>query len=442
MGCAAQAALRFARCAPYSAAMLDIRLIRENPELVKQRLAARGGDLHLQVDALIEIDAARRRRETQLQHLQGDRKRISKEIGGRKARGEETSEVEAQVRAIGDQISELNREATESENQQREMLLGLPNLPHEAAPVGADASANPVVKIWGEKPEVTSPLDHVKLGERLGLFDLERAAKMSGSGFVCLTGIGARLQRALIQFCLDLHTREHGYVEMSPPFLVRPEAVEGTGQLPKFRDQLYHCSEDDVFLVPTAEVPVTNFHRDEILTPAGLPKRYVAYTPCFRREAGAAGVGTRGMIRVHQFDKVELVKITMPEDSFAELDSLTADAERVLQALGLHYRIIELCTGDLGFGSAKTYDIEVWAPGQNAYLEVSSCSNFTDFQARRMNLKFKDSDGKNRFCHTLNGSGTAMPRLYVALIETYQQPDGSVRLPAPLHALAGTDRLG
>jgi seryl-tRNA synthetase len=321
-------------------------------------------------------------------------------------------------------------------------LLGLPNLPHDAAPQGADASANPVVKTWGDHPQIANPLDHVKLGERLGLFDLERAAKISGSGFVCFTGDGARLQRALINYCLDLHTREHGYVEMSPPFLVRPDALVGTSQLPKFRDQLFHCAEDDAFLVPTAEVPVTNFHREEILTPGDLPKKFVAYTPCFRREAGAAGVGTRGMIRVHQFDKVELVKITRPETSFAELDALTADAERVLQTLGLHYRIIELCTGDLGFGSAKTYDIEVWAPGQNAYLEVSSCSNFTDFQARRMNLRFKDAEGKNRFCHTLNGSGTAMPRLYVALLETYQQQDGSVVIPEPLRAYLGAERIG
>ena len=250
------------------------------------------------------------------------------------------------------------------------------------------------------------------------------------------------LFRSLINYCLDLHTRDHGYVEMSPPLLVRADALEGTTQLPKFRDQLYHCGEDDVFLVPTAEVPVTNFHRDEILAPADLPKRYVAYTPCFRREAGAAGIGTRGIIRVHQFDKVELVKIVEPENSFAELDALTADAERVLQTLGLHYQIIELCTGDIGFGAAKTYDIEVWAPGQNAYLEVSSCSNFTDYQARRMNLKFKDAEGKNRYVHTLNGSGTAMPRLYVALLETYQQGDGSVLIPEPLRPYAGADRLG
>ena len=421
--------------------MLDIRLIRENPDYVKQRLATRGGALHLQVDAVLEIDAARRRRETELQRLQGDRKRISKDIGAKKAKGEDTSEIEAHVRKIGEEISELNREATESENAQRAMLLGIPNLPHDDAPIGHDASQNPVVKTWGEKPQITNPLDHVKLGEKLGLFDLERATKISGSGFVCYTGPGARLLRALVNYCLDLHTREHGYTEMSPPLLVRADALEGTTQLPKFRDQLYHCAEDDVFLVPTAEVPVTNFHREEILAPADLPKRYVAYTPCFRREAGAAGLGTRGIIRVHQFDKIELVKIVEPETSFAELDTLTANAERILQTLGLHYQIIELCTGDIGFGAAKTYDIEVWAPGQNAYLEVSSCSNFTDYQARRMNLKFKDAEGKNRYCHTLNGSGTAMPRLYVALLETYQQADGSVLIPEPLRPYVGADRL-
>ena len=422
--------------------MLDIRLIRENPDYVKQRLATRGGAVHLQIDAVLEIDAARRRRETELQRLQGDRKRISKEIGAKKGKGEDTSEIEAHVRTIGEEISELNREATESEIAQRTMLLGIPNLPHDAAPVGADASQNPVVKTWGEKPQLVNPLDHAKLGEKLGLFDLERATKISGSGFVCYTGPGARLLRALVNYCLDLHTRDHGYVEMSPPLLVRADALEGTTQLPKFRDQLYHCGEDDVFLVPTAEVPVTNFHRDEILAPADLPKRYVAYTPCFRREAGAAGIGTRGIIRVHQFDKVELVKIVEPENSFAELDSLTADAERVLQTLGLHYQIIELCTGDIGFGAAKTYDIEVWAPGQNAYLEVSSCSNFTDYQARRMNLKFKDAEGKNRYVHTLNGSGTAMPRLYVALLETYQQADGSVLIPEALRPYVGAERIG
>ena len=422
--------------------MLDIRLIRENPDLVKTRLATRGGDAHLQINAILEIDTERRKLETRLQHLNGERKRISKEIGGKKARGEDTAEIEAQVRGFGDEITELNKQTADADESQRDLLLNLPNLPHEAATVGKDASENPVVKTWGEKPTLDfTPLDHIKLGEKLGLFDLERAAKLSGSGFVCFTGVGARLQRALINFCLDLHTREHGYGEISPPFVVRAESLTGTGQLPKFRDQLYKVEGEDLFLVPTAEVPVTNLHRDEILAADALPIKFAAYTPCFRSEAGAAGLGTRGIIRVHQFDKVELVKITTPGNSFAELESLTADAEKVLQLLGLHYRIIELCTGDLGFGSAKTYDIEVWAPGQNAYLEVSSCSNFTDFQARRMNLKFKNTDGKNVFCHTLNGSGTAIPRLYVALLETWQQPDGSVKIPAPLQAALGTDIL-
>ena len=421
--------------------MLDIRLIRENPEFVKTRLATRGGDSHLQIDAILEIDAERRRLETRLQQLQADRNRMSKEIGAKKRAGGDTSEIEATVRGFGEETAELNRQAAAADEKQKSLLLNIPNLPHDGAPVGNDASQNPVVKTWGEKPVVTNPLDHIKLGERLGLFDLERAAKLSGSGFVCFTGIGAKLQRALINFCLDLHTGSHGYTETATPFVVRGDALIGTGQLPKFRDQLYKIEGEDLFLIPTAEVPVTNLHREEILPLDTLPKKYVAATPCFRSEAGAAGIGTRGIIRVHQFDKVELVKITTPENSFTELDSLTADAEKVLQLLGLHYHIIELCTGDIGFGSTKTYDIEVWAPGQNSYLEVSSCSNFGDFQARRMNLKYKDAEGKNKFCHTLNGSGTAMPRLYVALLETHQQPDGSVKIPAPLQPYLGTDVL-
>jgi seryl-tRNA synthetase len=417
--------------------MLDIRLIRENPDFVKTRLATRGGDSHLQIDGILEIDAERRRLETRLQQLNADRKRISKEIGGKKAKGEDTSTIEAEMRGFGDEITGLNQQTAAADERQRQLLLNLPNLPHDAAPAGKDASENPEVRTWGEKPRIAAPLDHIELGKRLGLFDLERAAKLSGSGFVCFTGAGALLQRGLINFCLDLHTREHGYTEVSPPFIVRRESLVGTGQLPKFEDQLYAVPSEDMFLVPTAEVPVTNLHREEILPLSDLPKKYAAYTPCFRSEAGAAGIGTRGIIRVHQFDKVELVKITTPESSFAELEALTANAEKVLQLLGLHYRVIELCTGDIGFGSARTYDIEVWAPGQNAYLEVSSCSNFTDFQARRMNLKFKDAEGKNRFCHTLNGSGTAMPRLYVALLETYQQPDGTISIPAALQPYLG-----
>jgi seryl-tRNA synthetase len=286
-------------------------------------------------------------------------------------------------------------------------------------------------------------LDHVALGTKLKLFDQERAAKLSGSGFICFTGAGAKLERALINFLLDLHTREHGYLEMSPPFLVRRDCMIGTTQLPKFEADMYGLEENQLFLAPTAEVPVTNFHREEILPAAELPKKFVAYTPCFRREAGSAGRETRGIIRVHQFDKVELVKITTPESSYAEHESLTANAEKVLQLLNLHYRVIELCTGDLGFGSAKTYDIEVWSPGSHdggTYLEVSSCSNFEDYQARRMNLRFKDAE-KNRFCHTLNGSGLALPRLFAALIETYQQPDGSIRIPEILQPYFGATEI-
>lgn len=422
--------------------MLDIRLIRENPDAVKARLANRGGDAAARIDEVLECDKARRAAETRLQQLQADRKRTSKEIGMRKGKGEDTTETEAQVRAIGDEISKLEHEAVEFDVKQRDLLLAIPNLPHEACPVGADASANPEIRVWGDKPIYQyQPKTHLQLGESLGLFDFERATRMSGSAFVAFTGAGARLERSLINFLLDLHADQHGYTEVLPPVLMKPEALVGTTQLPKFEDQQYKCERDNLYLAPTAEVPVTNLHREEIVPLAQLPIRYAAYSPCFRSEAGAAGLGTRGLIRMHQFDKVELVKITTPETSFAELESLTADAEKVLQMLGLHYRVIELCTGDLGFGSTKTYDIEVWAPGQNAYLEVSSCSNFADYQARRMQLRFKGADGKNQFCHTLNGSGTALPRLFVALVETHQQADGSILLPAPLHRYFGADRI-
>ena len=283
---------------------------------------------------------------------------------------------------------------------------------------------------------------HWDIGVDLNILDFETASKITGARFTVYRGLGARLERAIINFMLDLHTTEHGYTEVLPPFLVNADSLTGTGQLPKFGDQLYHCAEDNLYLAPTAEVPVTNLHREEIVEPESLPIRYAAYTPCFRREAGAAGVGTRGLIRMHQFDKVELVKICLPENSMAELESLTADAEKVLQILGLHYRTIELCTGDIGFGSAKTYDIEVWAPGQGGYLEVSSCSNFGDYQARRMKLRYKDAETKkNQFCHTLNGSGTALARLYVALVETYQREDGSIAIPAALRPYFGAEEI-
>ncbi|HXC61894.1 MAG TPA: serine--tRNA ligase [Nitrospiria bacterium] len=422
--------------------MLDIRLIRERPDFIRERLTTRSAELAQQVDEVLKIDSERRRLETQLQQLNAERNKLSKEIGMLRSKKESSAEQEAKVRAIGEQIVYLNEAVAAADESQTKLLLGLPNLPHAKAPIGADAGGNLEVRVWGEKPVFSfQPLDHVDLGTKLGLFDLERSVKISGAGFVCFTNLGARLHRGLIQFLLDLHTTEHGYVEICPPHLVRRECMVGTGQLPKFEEDAYGLEEGRTFLIPTAEVPLTNLYRDEILANGELPKYLVAHTPCFRREAGSAGRDTRGIIRIHQFDKVELVKITDPETSYQELEKLTADAEKVLKRLGLHYRVIELCTGDLGFSMAKTYDIEVWAPGQDRYLEVSSCSNAEDYQARRMNLKFKDVDGKNRFCHTLNGSGTALPRLYVALVETYQQPDGSILIPEALRDYVGVKEI-
>jgi seryl-tRNA synthetase len=421
--------------------MLDIRLIREKPDFVRERLATRGGGDEAKIAEVLRVDAERRKIETQLQRLQADRNRLSKEIGVKRSRNEPSEELETQVRKIGNEIGDLTERASAFDEEQRNLLLETPNLPHESVPIGSDPSANRVVRTWGEKPQLSDPVDHVALGQTLKILDLERAAKLSGSDFICFTGAGARLERALINFMIDLHTREHGYLEISPPFLVRRDCMIGTSQLPKFEADMYGLEENQLFLAPTGEVQLTNLHRDEILSVDDLPKKFVAYTPCFRREAGAAGRETRGIIRVHQFDKVELVKITTPEKSYDELEVLTSDAERILQLLGLHYRVVELCTGDLGFGSAKTYDIEVWSPGQNAFLEVSSCSNFEEFQARRMHLRFKDRDGKNRFCHTLNGSGLALPRLFAALIENYQQPDGSVRLPERLRDYFSAEKI-
>ena len=424
-----------------SNAVLDIRILREQPDFVKSRLVLRGGGDETKIAELLRVDAERRKAETALQALNAERKKLSKEIGGMRSRGQDSLQLENRVRKIGEEIARLNEEANQVDAQQKEILLEIPNLPHSKVPIGKDASANPVVRSWGTKPKLDDPVDHVTIATNLKLFDLERAARLSGSGFICFIGAGARLERSLIQFMLDLHTREHGYEEMSPPFLVRRECMIGTSQLPKFEADMYGLESSQLFLVPTAEVPVTNFHREEILSASELPKKYVAYTPCFRREAGSAGRETRGIIRVHQFDKVELVKITTPESSNEEHESLTADAEKILQLLGLHYRVIELCAGDLGFGATKAYDIEVWSPGQNAYLEVSSCSNFSDFQARRMNLRFKDAEGKNHFCHTLNGSGLALPRLFAALIEAGQQKDGSIRLPEKLTPYFGAGQI-
>lgn len=421
--------------------MLDIRLIREQPDLVKSRLAARAPGHGETIDAILAIDIDRRAAETRLQGLQGDRNRLSKEIGQLRAQKLDSADLEAQVKKISADMEAASAEAEALSAKQRDILLNLPNLPQADVPPGKDAADNPVIRTHGEKPAIENPKDHVALAESLGLIDPDRAVKISGSGFAVYTGQGARLERALINFLLDTQTREHGYTEVSPPFVVRRDCMIGTGQLPKFEEDMYGLDGGGLFLVPTAEVPVTNLHREEIVNSAQLPIKYAAYTPCFRREAGSAGRETRGLIRMHQFDKVELVKICAPEQSAAELEVLTADAERVLQKLGLHYRVIVLCTGDMGFGSAKTYDIEVWAPGQNSYLEVSSCSNFEDFQARRMNLRFKGADGKNRFCHTLNGSGTALARLFVALLENFQQPDGSILVPEALRPYFGADKI-
>ncbi|MDQ2824764.1 MAG: serine--tRNA ligase [Verrucomicrobiota bacterium] len=422
--------------------MLDIRLIRERADFVRDLLATRGGSDEARIEEVLRVDAGRRIAETSLQQLSAERNKLSKEIGAKRSRKESSTDLEAQVRKIGEEIVDLNAATTALDEQQQNLLLQIPNLPHESVPLGKDPSANVVVRSWGEKPKLSGKvLDHVALGEKLKLFDLKRAAKLSGSGFICFTGAGARLERALINFMLDLHTREHGYSEISPPFMVKRDCMIGTTQLPKFEADMYGLEENQLFLAPTAEVPVTNIHREEILAIVDLPKKFVAYTPCFRREAGSAGRETRGIIRVHQFDKVELVKITTAEKSYEEHESLTADAERVLQLLNLHYRVIEICTGDLGFGSAKQYDIEVWSPGQDAYLEVSSCSNFEEFQARRMNLRYKDADGKNRFCHTLNGSGLALPRLFAALIENFQTDDGSIRIPEKLQPYFGANEI-
>ncbi len=421
--------------------MLDIRLLREQPDLVKTRLGLRGSSLDAVIDEVLACDSGRRAAETRLQTLQADRNKLSKEIGRLRSQGQDSAAVEAQVKSQAAEMQSLGEQSTALEEKQRALLLTLPNLPQAVVPEGRSADDNPEIRVWGEKPALENSEDHLSIASRLKLLDFDRAAKISGTAFVCYTGQGARLERALVNFLLDLHTDEHGYTEIQPPLVVKPEALIGTAQLPKFADQQYRCADDDLYLVPTAEVPVTNLHREEILPVATLPIKYAAYTPCFRREAGSAGLGTRGLIRMHQFDKVELVKICPPENSDAELEALTADAEKVLQILDLHYRVIELCTGDLGFGAARTYDIEVWSPGQNAYLEVSSCSNFEDFQARRMNLRFKGEDGKNRFCHTLNGSGTALARLYVALLETGLQPDGTVTLPPPLHPYFGASQI-
>lgn len=421
--------------------MLDIREIRDNPEAVKERLKPRGGESWKLVDDVLASDEMRRTAETERQILQSERNTTSKQIGMMKKKGEDSSAIESRVRSIGDRIKELDLIVEQQSARQIELLMNIPNLPHIGCPIGSDETFNPEIKKWGQKPDIAQPKDHVELATALGMISFEDAARITGSGFIVYRGKGARLERALINFLLDTQTLQNGYQEVGVPFIVKRECMEGTGQLPKFEDDMYGTEEQQFFLVPTAEVPVTNLYRDTLLPEDRLPIKMTAYTPCFRREAGSAGRDNRGMIRVHQFDKVELVKIVKPETSFDELELLLADAESILQKLGLHYRVIELCTGDVGFSSAKTYDIEVWAPGQGKYLEVSSCSCFTDYQARRMRLRYKDADGKNVFCHTLNGSGTALPRLYVALLESYQQADGSIRIPEALVPYFGYEEI-
>ncbi|HEY4952114.1 MAG TPA: serine--tRNA ligase [Verrucomicrobiae bacterium] len=431
--------------------MLDIKLIREKPDFVRDRLATRGAGDETRIDELLKLDEQRRKILAEVETLKAQRNRVSKEIGALMGQ-KKTAEAEikkTETKDLGDKISSLDQEAEVVDALRNTLMLQLPNLPHASVVIGKSAADNPEVRVHGAKAAFTfKPKAHVELCESLKLVDFARATKLSGSGFLLYTHWGARLERALIQFLLDLHITEHGYTEVSPPLMVGAHCLEGVGQFPKFKDQYYGVAEGDdtaklgkLYLIPTAETPVANIHREELLKEGELPIRYCAYTPCFRGEAGAAGVGTRGMIRVHQFDKVELIKIVKPENGYDELEKLVGNAEKILQLLGLHYRVISLCTGDLGFGSAKTYDIEVWAPGQGSYLEVSSCSNCEDFQSRRMNLRFKTESGENKFPHILNGSGTALARLFVALIETHQQADGSVNIPAPLQPYLKTERI-
>ncbi|MGC6465168.1 MAG: serine--tRNA ligase [Akkermansiaceae bacterium] len=421
--------------------MLDIKLIRETPGLVKERLANRHDGSADLIDEVLACDETRRKNETAKQALQSERKKLSKEIGMLRANGEDSSAIETEVKKIGDQIKDLDKEASKAGDRQTELLLNIPNLPHPDCPVGADEEANPVLRSWGEKPSIDDPKDHLEIAEAKGLISFDDGARLSGSGFAVYRGKGAKLQRALIQFLLDLQTDEHGYEEVNVPHIIKRECMEGTGQLPKFEDDMYGTENNEFFLAPTAEVPVTNLYRDTLLAEADLPIKLTAQTPCFRREAGSAGRDNRGIIRMHQFDKVELVQVVHPDHSFDLLEDLTGHAEAALQKLGLHYQVIELCTGDIGFSSSKTYDIEVWAPGQGKYLEVSSCSCFTDYQARRMKLRFKDGEGNNRFCHTLNGSGTALPRLLVALLEQHQDANGTIKIPEALQPYYGSDSL-
>jgi len=424
--------------------MLDLRRIREDAESVRSALARRGnpGETGASIDRLLVLDEERRALVGEGDALKARRNSASREIGERKRSGEPADDLLAEMSRVGERIRSIDVRLREVEAEIDGTLLRLPNLPRVDVPAGGE-DRNRVVRTWGEPRSFDfDPVAHWDLGERLGILDLPTGAKVAGSGFPVLRGAGARLQRALVGWMLDLHTAEHGYVEVAPPFLVGRDTITGTGQLPKFEDDLYVVRDDDLFLIPTAEVPVTNFHRDEILPSGRLPIAYTAYSPCFRREAGAAGKDTRGLLRLHQFEKVELVRFERPEDSDAALERMVGHAERVLQLLELPYRVVMLATGDIGFASAVTYDLEVWAPGVGRWLEVSSCSNCMDFQARRAGIRFRPADGeKPEFAHTLNGSGVATPRTLIALLENGQREDGSVVLPAVLHERLGTDHL-
>ncbi|MCS6958102.1 MAG: serine--tRNA ligase [Aquificaceae bacterium] len=421
--------------------MLDIELIRRNPELVRKKLASRDVRLQELVDVVLELDAHRRSLLRELEGLRAERNAKSKEIGLLKKKGEDTTALEEEVRSIKENIESYEKKVSLVEAQLKDAMLSIPNLPHDSVPLGEDETKNVEVRRWGRPREFTfEPRPHWDIGERLGIFDFERASKLSGSRFVVLKDWGAKLERALINFMLDLHSRK-GYREVLPPHLVRPEILVGTGQLPKFEEELYRCERDDLYLIPTAEVPLTNLFRDEVLSEDDLPLYMVSYTPCYRREAGSYGRDVRGIIRQHQFNKVELVKIVKPENSYEELEKLTSDAEDVLRLLGLPYRVVLLCTGDMGFSSAKTYDIEVWLPSQQTYREISSCSNCEDFQARRMNTRYRDAEGRLRFVHTLNGSGLAVGRTLAAILENYQQEDGSIIVPEVLRDYLKVDRI-
>lgn len=421
--------------------MLDLKWVRENSEAVIRGAAAKNHQVDL--EGLLKLDSRRRDIVTRTEDLKKRRNELSAQVGKKLKSGESADELKEEVRQIGDQSSSLDAELSEVDAEIRDRLLNIPNIPHDSVPHGKGEEENRVVREWGSKPDFAfKPKGHWEIGEALGLFGFDQGTKITGSGFIVYSGDGARLQRSLINFMLDLHTQKHGYREILPPFLVNRDTMTGTGQLPKFEEDLYRIEADGLYLIPTAEVPVTNLRREEIISAQEMPLNYVAYTPCFRREAGSYGKETRGITRIHQFDKVELVKIVKPEDSFSELEVLLGQAEAVLQALNLHYRVVEICTGDLGFSNCKQYDLEVWAPGMDRYLEVSSCSNFSDYQARRAGIRFRrDAKAKPEFAHTLNGSGLALPRTVIAILEQYQLEDGHVRVPEAIRTFFGRDVL-